>query len=359
MAGVEIDGSIGEGGGQVLRASIAYAAVCGKTLRIFNIRAKRDNPGLRPQHLIAVKTVSTLCDGRVNGLEVGSQEITFIPSEIKGGKINFSIGTAGSTTLVLQALIPVALFANEEVFVTLEGGTNNKWAPQIDYLKNIFLPLIERTGAKIEIEIKQRGHYPKGGGKITAKISPVKSLNPITLTEFGEVEKIEGLSHCVKLPQHVAERQAKAAIEELWQHYGNININLEWWEKQTDPHLGPGSGIVLWAKTTKGAILGGDALGAPRKPAEEVGKEAAQNLLKELKPKMPVDSHIGDQLIPIMALANGTSKIKVSQLTLHTETCIKVSEIIMGAKFDVKGELNQPAEITCQGIGLENPLIED
>jgi RNA 3'-terminal phosphate cyclase (ATP) len=359
MASVEIDGSIGEGGGQVLRASIAYAAVCGKTLRISNIRAKRDNPGLRPQHLIAVKTVSTLCDGRVNGLEVGSREITLIPSEIKGGKINFSIGTAGSTTLVLQALIPVALFANEEVFVTLEGGTNNKWAPQIDYLKNIFLPLIERTGAKIEVEIKQRGHYPKGGGKITAKISPVKSLNPITLTEFGEVEKIEGLSHCVKLPQHVAERQANAAIEELWSQYGEININYEWWEKQTDPHLGPGSGIVLWAKTTKGAILGGDALGAPRKPAEEVGKEAAQNLLKELKPKMPVDSHTGDQLIPIIALAKGISTIKVSQLTLHTETCIKVSEIIMGAKFNVKGELNQPAEITCQGIGLENPLIED
>jgi len=355
MTGVEIDGSIGEGGGQVLRASIAYAAVCGKTLRIFNIRAKRDNPGLRPQHLIAVRAVSTLCDGRVNGLEAGSQEIIFVPNEIKGGKIWFKIGTAGSTTLVLQALIPVALFADKEVFVTLEGGTNNKWAPQIDYLKNIFLPLIEKTGAKIEVNIEKRGHYPKGGGKITAKISPVKNLNPITLTEFGEVEKIEGLSHCVKLPQHVAERQAKAALDELWPNYGNININLEWWEKQNDPHLGPGSGIVLWAKTTKGAILGGDALGAPKKPAEEVGKEATQNLLKELKTKMPVDSHSGDQLIPFMALAKGVSTIKVTQLTLHAETCIKVSEIIMGTKFDVKGEINQSAEITCHGIGLEDP----
>lgn len=359
MAGVEIDGSIGEGGGQVLRASIAYAAVCGKALKISNIRAKRDNPGLRPQHLIAVKAVSALCDGRVNGLEIGSREITFVPSEIKGGKFKFRIGTAGSTSLVLQALIPVALFADEEVFITLEGGTNNAWAPQIDYIQNIFLPLAERTGAKIKIEVKKRGHYPKGGGRITAKISPAKNLKPLILTEFGEVEKIEGLSHCVKLPQHVAERQAKAALEELWQYYGNINIQLEWREKETDPRLGPGSGIVLWAKTTKGAILGGDALGAPKKPAEEVGKEAASNLLKELKPKMPVDSHTGDQLIPFMALADGVSTIKVSELSLHTETCIKVSEMIMGAKFDVKGELNKPAEITCQGIGLENPLIED
>ena len=348
-----IDGSYGEGGGQILRSSIALSALTLKPVKVINIRAKRPNPGLRPQHLTAIKAVATLTDAHVEGLSVGSRTIVFVPKTRRSGNFKFNIGTAGSISLVLQAILPLTAFSPGKCSFEIIGGTDVMKAPPIDYVKNVLLPWLRKMGFHVEIEVRRRGHYPRGGGIVRVTTNPVKRLKPIIALERGEIVEVRGISHAVRLPKHVAERQARSAIEVLKAHgIENIHVDIEWYERGKDPHLGPGSGIVLWAITDKGSILGADALGERGKRAEIVGKEAAMKLLEELKSNAPVDSHMGDMLIPFMAVADGTSKIKVSKLTMHTITNIHVAERIVNVKFKVEGSLGNPAVISVKGLAL-------
>jgi len=353
---IEIDGSMGEGGGQVLRTAIALSALSMKPIKIYNIRAKRSNPGLRPQHLTGIKMLVKITDAEVQGLYVNSTSIAFSPKQCKSGKFEFNIGTAGSISLVLQTILPVMAFAPRKTELKIIGGTDVRWSPPIDYMKNVFIKYLEKMGYKVEIEIIRRGHYPKGGGIVRVITHPVKKLKPIEIMELGEIIKIEGISHCVKLPRHVAERQRKAAIEVLRSAgYTNIEIKSEWYEPAKDRHLGPGSGIVLWAISDRGAILGSDALGERGKRAEQVGREAAHKLLEEIRGGAPIDSHVGDMLPPYMAVAEGTSRITVSKLTLHAKTSIEVVERILGVKFDIKE--NRNAKVSVKGLGITNKYI--
>lgn len=347
---------MGEGGGQVLRTAIALSALSMKPVKVYNIRAKRSNPGLRPQHLTGIKMLAKIANAEVQGLYVNSMTITFNPKQCQAGKFEFNIGTAGSISLILQTVLPVLAFAPGKTELKIIGGTDVKWSPPIDYMKNIFIKYLEKMSYKVKIEVIRRGHYPRGGGIVRVTTQPVKKLKPINITERGEIIKIKGISHCVKLPRHVAERQRKAAIEILRKAgYTNIEIETEWYEPSRNKHLGPGSGIVLWAITDKGAIIGADALGERGKRAEEVGREAAQKLLKEINSNAPIDSHIADMLPPYMAVADGKSKIKVSKLTLHAKTNMKVVEKILGVRFDVKE--NHNVNINVEGIGLANKYI--
>ncbi len=355
---VEIDGSYGEGGGQILRSSIALSALTLRPVRVFNIRAKRTNPGLRPQHMTAIRAVAALTKAKVKGLHKGSMDITFIPQGRFGGFFRFNIGTAGSIPLVLQALLPAAAFATQPCTFEITGGTDVMHAPPIDYIRFVLLPWLKLFGYDVKIELKRRGHYPRGGGLIVAMTNPVTKLRSIKALERGDVLKIEGLSHAVRLPSHVAIRQARAAEEVLRNAgYSSIKIDVEYHPPGKDPHLGPGSAIVLWALTEKGFLLGSDALGERGKPAEKVGREAAEKLLAELRSNAPVDSHMGDMLIPFMAVAEGISRIKVSRLTLHTLTNIYVAERILGAKFNVYGREGERGVIEVRGIGLVNELL--
>ncbi len=348
---IEIDGSMGEGGGQILRTSVALSAVTLRPIRIYNIRAKRKNPGLRRQHFTAVKALAEMTDATVKGLEVGSTELEFYPRRLKGGNFRFDIGTAGSVSLVLQAITPAALFAPEPVKVWLRGGTDVPMSPPIDYLRFVFYPLLERFGVEWDLVLKKRGHYPKGGGVVEFSIpNPPRRLNPWGEVERGEVIKVRGLSHCVKLPKHVAERQAKAA-EELLRNSGieNVDIDLEWYPRERDPHLGPGSGIVLWAITEK-SILGGDSLGARGKPAERVGEEAAVKLLEDLSTGMALDRHMSDMIIPYLALSCGEAEVGGARLTMHAWTHVKVVEkILPEAELKLEGELEKPFKLKVKG----------
>jgi len=350
---IEIDGSMGEGGGAVLRTALALGALSGRGVRITNIRAKRPNPGLAHQHLHGVKILAELTDAEVYGAELRSQELLFKPKKTKGGRYRVDIGTAGSTTLILQILMPAAAFADAPVDVEIRGGTNNPFAPPVEYLANVTLPILRRMGYRAELELVRRGHYPHGGGLIHAKIEPVEKLSPLRLTEPGRVARIRGISHCVKLPEHVAIRQAHAAKKILLKAGFSADIETEFYEPERDPHLGPGSGIVLWAETEGGALIGSSSLGKRGKPAEKVGREAAEMLLRQLQTRCAVDRWLTDQLVPYLALADGESEITSAELTSHTLTNVALVEKILNVKFDIQGKLGTPGRMRIAGIGFQ------
>ncbi|MEM3750242.1 MAG: RNA 3'-terminal phosphate cyclase [Candidatus Jordarchaeales archaeon] len=352
MTRVRIDGSLGEGGGQVLRTSVALSTLSKKPIEIFNIRAGRPNPGLRAQHMTGIKALAEIAGARVSGLSVGSTNIVFEPTGLRGGRYRFDVGTAGAITLVLQSIMPAAPFASEKMELEISGGTDVAWSPPIDYFSNVVLPNLSLMGYMAEIKIERRGHYPKGGGLIRAVIMPVKKLKSVRLLERGEVKVIEGVSHAVNLPAHVAERQAKSAESILRKAGYDAKIRVE---SLSERNLGPGSGIVLWAKTEAGSVIGGDSLGEKGKPAEKVGEEAAYKILEELESGAPIDRHMGDMMIPFIAVAEGESELKISRLTMHLLTNIMVTEKILEVKFQVEGREGETGIVRVNGLGLENP----
>ncbi len=352
---VEIDGSMGEGGGQILRYSLSLSALTLKPIRIYNIRAKRSNPGLRPQHLTAVRALATITNAYVEGDKVGSMEIYFEPRTRRPGSYKFNIGTAGSISLVLQAILPTLLFSGGFTRIDITGGTDVSWSPPIDYMRYVFTHNIRFFGVNIDIKLIRRGHYPRGGGRVIIEVEPVHGfLRPINFVESKGVKTIKGISHAVKLPSHVAERQARSASEYIREKLGiKPDIEIETYPPNKDPHLGPGSGIVLYADTKAGTRLGGDSLGAKGKPAEKVGREAAEKLISEIATGMAFDKHMGDMLIPYMFLARGTSIAGVSNITLHTVTAIEVSRKFMPeAHVKIVGEIGKPGKIIVEGVGF-------
>ncbi|KXA94077.1 hypothetical protein AKJ65_05485 [candidate division MSBL1 archaeon SCGC-AAA259E19] len=334
---LEIDGSMGEGGGSILRLSLALAAVDNQPVKVQNIRANRSKPGLSSQHLKAVEALQKLTDGETEGAEMRSKEVTFRPRTLEGRKIKVDIGTAGSTTLILQALMPPAALANGQVSAEITGGTDNPFAPPIDYLMNVTLPVLRKLGYRGEVELLKRGHYPQGGGKIRAEIKPVEKFQPLNLTEAGEIDLVSGISHCVKLPGHIAKRQAEAAGKELEEAGYDPDIEVEYYKKSEDPHLSPGTGIVLWAKTENGAILGSSSLGEKGKPAEEVGGEAAKELIEQIETGRAFDRYLTDQIIPYLAMAEGKSEISSAELTSHALTNVELVRKILDTKVEVSG----------------------
>jgi RNA 3'-terminal phosphate cyclase (ATP) len=351
---IEVSGEVLEGGGQIVRTSIALSALTGKPVRINKIREKRPNPGLQAQHVVGVRAVGAISNAETQGLVQGSRELVFIPRSRASGHFSFVVGTAGSIPLILQALLPAAAYAPAPLDFEITGGTDVKWSPTIDYVRLTQLPILHLMGYKASIKVHQRGHYPKGGGQVSTTIDPPRILAAVRFLARGQLLGIEGISHCVKLPNHVAERQANAAKEKLRaEGFGNVTIATETYPPHQDQHLAPGSGITLVAKFENGLVIGADSIGERGKPAEAVGADAANKLVAELSSKAPVDRHMGDILIPYMAVASGRSQIHVSEITLHTLTNIKVAEMITGANFIVEGEMHHPATISAEGIGLK------
>lgn len=345
---IEVDGSFGEGGGQLLRYSIAISAILGVPIKVFNIRAKRTNPGLRPQHMTAVKLIASIVDAEIEGLKVGSMTVTFKPkTSPKGGNYNMDIGTAGSISLVLQASLPVLTFATSMVTLRMTGGTSVRWSPPIPYFKEVLLPLFKKMGVNAEVKILRRGFYPRGGGFVETRIKPADSLSPIKMDKFNEIKEIRGISYCSNLPSHIAVRQANSAKQVLRKAgYEDVEIEID----TKTPSPGRGSGIVLWAITDTG-IVGGDSIGERGKKAEIVGQEAAEKLIKALRNKVPVDDYALDNLIIYMSLAKGESYIVAKELTSHAETAMKLCGDIARAKFTVEKE-NNYIKIFCKGVGV-------
>lgn len=347
---IEIDGSYGEGGGQILRTSISLAALTMKPVRISKIRAGRPKPGLKRQHLSGIQLTGELVDAAIEGLEVGSTEVSFIPKQRRGGSFRVDIGTAGSISLILQAVLPPAVLAPDPITFQIRGGTDVKWSPPIDYLRNVFAPVLRRLGPVVDIEQKKRGHYPRGGGEVFCKVSPVNELNSLDLVDFQELNAVEGVSHCVRLPSHVAERQASSAEHVIRKKYDvDINIETESYSKNEDHHLNPGSGIVLWADDRNGTRLGADSLGDRGVRAEEVGSKAAEQLIHEISSGRAIDSHLADMIVPYLAVSSGKSTIGISEVTSHLTTNLWTIEQILGTPIRLEGNIGEPGLLKIIG----------
>lgn len=318
---IEIDGSYGEGGGQLVRTAVALSIVAGKEISIKNIRKNRPNPGLKQQHLKALETAASISGARTSGLFPGSTELVFAPVEIKGGKYNVNIGTAGSISLLLQCLMPALPFVNEKIEFDVTGGTDVAWAPTIDYLKNVTFRALREMRYVGDIVLKEYGYYPKGGGKVIATFEPCK-LKGFQFTR--KKEDIKGISHASNLPAHVPLRQAEAAKIRLLEAGYSSQI-----ESKSSDAFSNGSGITIWT-----GYLGGNALGKKGLPAEKVGRYAAEEIITELKGEGSVDKFLADQLIPYMALA-GNSSYTVEELSLHTLTNIWITELFLDVKFKI------------------------
>ena len=347
---IEVDGSYGEGGGQVLRTAVAVAAVLSKEIHVFNIRAGRAEPGLRPQHMTGVKAAAQLCSAELQGLEVGATEFVFKPGELRAGTFRFDVGTAGSVTLVLQTLMPILAFAPGPVQLEITGGTDVKWSPPIDYLRLVTLPILKKIGYRGELELVRRGHYPKGGGLVRFSTQGPSKLQPLTNDKSGSASRIHGISHATALPRHVAERQATSAKK--WLEGAKLpspSIDIEVVDDRSQ--LSPGSGIVLSAENEHGTILGSDALGERGRPAEEVGSTAGRSLAEEVESGAMLDRHMGDMIIPYLVLAKGASEVSVSRVTQHTMTNVKVAEWFTGGRLDLEGEIDHPGKLRVEGLG--------
>jgi RNA 3'-terminal phosphate cyclase (ATP) len=330
----EIDGSLKTGSGTILRLSVALAGIVNQPLHIFNIRQKRPQPGLRPQHLEAVLTAAKLCNAEVKGATLGSRELWFTPKEIKGGEIKAEIGTAGSIPMLLLTVLPLCAFAKAPVrFHVTKGGTDVRNAPTIDYLKYVLLDVLTRMGLEASLTVVKYGYYPKGMGEITLEVQPCPKLKLIRIQEFGKIEEVCGVSVCTFLADRkVAERQAKAANELLKVRGYKTDIQVV--NDMSNP-LQKGSSLVIWTKTDKGAVLGGDAIGELGKPSEAVGREAAENFLKEVGSKATVDVHLADMLVPYVALAEGESVYLSRVMTDHLDANIWLAQKMLGVEFSV------------------------
>lgn len=332
---LEIDGSFGEGGGQIIRTATALSVVKKIPCRVFNIRKGREKPGLQTQHLLGLRALAQLCNGKLEGDYLNSTEIKFFPGEIYKEKISIKIPTAGSITLILQTLIPVCLFAKKPVEIDFDGGaTDTFFSPTIDHFRFVFLKILEKLGARVEIEVLKRGFYPEGGSKVKTMIFPSK-LKPLILTERGKFKKIlaiSGASESLK-NKKVAERQIAGAREIFGKLKLQIEERVEYYNTPS-----PGSQICLICEF-ENTVIGTDNLGKLGKRAEDVGKEATLELLKEQKSGACLDKHLADQILIYMALADGTSKITVSEITNHCKTNILIIEKFLGGKFEIKENL--------------------
>ena len=351
---IEIDGSIGEGGGQVLRTSLALAAVLGREVRIFNIRAGRAKPGLKAQHLTSATAVTQICGAASEGLKLGSTEFTFRPGRIRAGSFRFDVGTAGSITLVLQTLMPLVPFAPGPVELEITGGTDVKWSPPIDYVRLVMVPLLEKMNVHATIFASRRGHFPKGGGIVRLSATPTSVLKNLRGVASGVVNAVEGVSHSVQLPVGVAERQAIGATRVIeGRKFPHPQIRTE----HSQSGSGPGSGIVLSAHTSNGALLGSDSLGERGRPAEVVGEDAAGKLVEEMSSEAFLDRHMGDIIVPYAALAEGVSDVSVSQVTLHALTNVKVAEYVASVHFEPLSQVGRPGRLRVNGLGLRREEV--
>ncbi|KUJ82645.1 RNA 3'-phosphate cyclase [Microbulbifer flavimaris] len=331
MSQLVIDGSSGEGGGQLSRYAVALAAITGRSLHLKNIRARRAKPGLMAQHLTALRAAAAIGGGVLEGDELGAKEVCYQPGRSRGGEYRFDVGTAGSITLVLQALLPVALHADTAVHLSVSGGTDVRKAPPVDYFVMVFLPWLARMGVRVQIESIHHGYYPKGGGRVNLRVEPCQSLRPLAAEAPGAVQQITGLSHVAHLPQHIPERMASSARSVL---AGLGPVRIEEKVLGDGEAFGTGGAMVLVAETEH-SLLGAATVAERGVPAERLGEEAGHALRAELEAGAALDIHACDQLLLYAAMAAGESRMMVRKVSQHAETVMWLIEQFLPARFTV------------------------
>jgi RNA 3'-terminal phosphate cyclase (ATP) len=316
---IEIDGSFGEGGGQILRTSLALALVTGKAFHLRNVRARRPKPGLQPQHLMSVRAAATIGKAEVRGATLKSQDLVFEPGPVSAGRYHFAIGTAGATGLVLHTVyLPLALRGDGPTELVLEGGTHVSTSPCFHFLDSTWRAYLEAVGLSIKLKLVRPGFYPRGGGRVDVHIQPAPKVGGLKLLERGPVKKVAGLSAVASLPEEIGKRQARRATNRLRSLGLPVAIREESWAS------GPGTVLALELDTAPAPTLF-FGLGARGKPAERVADEAADQAIAYLNAApAAVDSHSADQIVLPLALADGPSEFSVACVTQHLLTNIAV-----------------------------------
>jgi len=347
---VSIEGSWGEGGGQILRTSLTLSLLTGRPLHIWNIRAGRPKPGLRAQHLVATRAAATVCGGEVTGDEVGSTEVRLVPKSLSAGRYHFRIATAGAASLVLQTIVPALGLAGGDSTVTVVGGTHVPWAPTFDYLARHWAQLLKRLGLTVRLVLERAGFFPKGGGIVRAEIAGGWSPKAMTATERGELINAGGVSLVGGLPRAIAARQAGELERGLFRLGFADAPARPAIDILEPPAVGAGTAVFVEVVFShgRGAFT---ALGRPGKPAEQVGREAVAELSRFLKTDAAFDYHLADQLLLPLALADGDSRFTTSAVSEHLLTNAHVVNLFLGEVVRVEGEVGKPGTVRVSPSG--------
>jgi RNA 3'-terminal phosphate cyclase (ATP) len=368
---IEIDGSYGEGGGQVLRTALALSAITDRPVHIIKIRAGRKNPGLAPQHLTGVLAAAAVSGAEVRGAEIGSTELLFSPRVRAAGERSYEFdvteaarrGSAGSVTLVLQTVLLPLVFLGRAVGVKLRGGTHVAWSPPFDYFADVFLPALSKMGVDAGCSLDAWGFYPVGGGEVSVRVAGIRpsgaplragasddaaarSLRPLRIVERGEIVHVTGHAVVANLSKDIAERMARRATEILG-------------EKGIDCEIAPlrvggkstGAGVFLTARY-ENTLAGFSALGKRGLPAERVALDACRELLAFHKTGAAVDARLADQLVLPMSLASGRSEMTVERVTSHLITSAHVIRQFIPAKIEIVGDVGEPGNVIVDGAAV-------
>lgn len=325
---ITIDGSQGEGGGQILRTSLGLSLVTGRPFRIERIRAGRDKPGLLRQHLTAVNAATQVGLAQVDGANLGSQALTFRPGQVSGGDYSFQVGTAGSTTLVLQTILPALVTAPSPSTIAIEGGTHNPFAPPFDFMERAFLPLVSRMGPVVKAELERPGFYPAGGGRFRVAITPNKRLERLDLLERGEVRGRKARAVVASLDHKIAERELRVIARRLsWPAECLESVEVK-------DSAGPGN-IVTIEIASEHVTEVFTGFGERHVAAEAVAARAADEACAYLASGVPVGAHLADQLLLLLALA-GQGSFRTVALTPHSRTNIAVIREFLDVSIGVR-----------------------
>ena len=342
---LDIDGGQHAGSGTLVRYAVALAALLSQPLHLFNARAKRPTPGLRPQHVASVMACAELCGAKIEGVTVGSREFTFAPGvRIKGGDFAWDIGTAGSTTMLVLSMLPLACFADRPVTARITGGVFQDFAPSPHHMEHVLLPLLQRMGVAIELQVIRAGYVPRGAGTIELHVRPVKlSLHALTLTDQGFASEVSGIAFASHLAERrVSERMARVCEQRLV--HAGLSATIQRVDDTTALHAG--ASLAVWAETSTRCLLGADRAGAVRRSSEAIGRFVAEALLADLATGATVDRHVADQLVLFAALAEGTSQYRVPSPTAHLQ-----SNLWLISQFGVQGRCRAP-QVVIEGLGV-------
>ncbi|MDO5861425.1 MAG: RNA 3'-terminal phosphate cyclase [Thermoplasmata archaeon] len=329
MEMLEIDGSRGEGGGQMVRTSVAMSTVTGIPVHLTRIRENRPTNGLSKQHVAAVRAVAQMAGSEIEGCTMGSGDLLFYPGTEQVYDIDVNISSAGSISLVLQAMLLAARNHTRRLTVDINGGTNVMWAPPIDSYSSLLFPMMGRMGITADVKVIERGFYPQGGGRVIATLDPIGDIRPLRLDTLGELKRIRGVCFCQRLADWIPEAMVKSC-DQVFSSIADVEIETQYTDGDSR-----GAGLVLVAEYENG-MLGSNALSARGQSPERSGRDAAKDLLNEMRSGATMDVHTADQLLPYMAMAQGESSFNVSRISRHLLSQMDTLESFLDVKFGVE-----------------------
>ena len=328
---MQVDGAKGEGGGQILRTAVAFSAIQGRPVRIYRIRAGRDVPGLKRQHISALQVIAKVFGGELKGATEGSSEVTFVPGRPRLDALALDMGTAASITLVLQAVVPAVALTGSRLNLEIVGGTDVPWSPTYDYFERVAREAYARIGIGFTISARRRGYYPRGGGYVSVTIDPCAELKALDLTGGEDVQDVRLVSRCGRLPKHVAERQLASAGTEMAKAGLHVS-STELSEEQSDS---PGSSLLAYF-VGPSKCIGADGIGAKGKPAEDVGKEAALRFVTAARSGASLDPNLADMVLPLLSLAHTASRVAVPTVTSHLLSGLELASQFTECRWSVE-----------------------